>query len=114
MAEPYLTELRALLEDLSKKFEDADSVTCKHFFSGAAAYFNGQIFMSLSPVGLAFKLPEEHVQNVLNQGGKPLKYFPKAPVKKGYAVLSPQQTTDQEALLRFFMLSIRQLVEKSK
>ncbi len=59
----------------------------KHFFSGAALYINDTICVSWSPVGLAFKLPEDKVHKLIGAGkAKELKYFPKGHVKKGYAL----------------------------
>lgn len=105
MAEPYLTELIALANKIPNRSKN-EALTCKHFFSGAAARIDGHIFMSLSPVGLALKLPEPQRNAVLDQGGKPLKYFPKSPIKKDYAVLSPQQREDTSSLFDLINLSI--------
>jgi len=93
MAEPYLTDLQIILGRA-----EFDAITCKHFFSGAAAYVEGRIFMSLSPVGLALKLPEHDLQALFGQGAKPLQYFPKAPVKKDYVVLPPHMVDDISVL----------------
>ncbi|MCH8836901.1 MAG: hypothetical protein IIA60_03755 [Candidatus Marinimicrobia bacterium] len=71
MAEPYLRDLQSIIERLSAPNDEADIITCKHFFSGAAAYIEGHIFMSLTPVGLALKLPKDHCEALLNQGAKP-------------------------------------------
>ena len=54
--------------------------------------------MSLSPVGLALKLADDDCALLLNQGATPLKYFPKAPIKKGYVVLSAQLIEDEKEL----------------
>ena len=97
MAEPYLTELKSIVERAYAPGEEAIDIVCKHFFSGAAAYVDGRIFMTLTPVGLALKLPEEDRNALLDQGAKPLQYYPKAPVKKGY-VLLPTPSTDDDVL----------------
>ena len=68
------------------------------FFGGAAAYVNGRIFMSLTPVGLALKLPEEDRILLINEGAKRLQYFPKAPIKKDYVVLTEALADDPPAL----------------
>ena len=94
MARPYLEKLTALTGGLGLP----GAVVCKHFFSGAAAYVNGQIFMSLSPAGLALKLPEEQRSALMERGGKPLRYFPKAPIKRGYVVLSAPMVADLPGL----------------
>jgi TfoX/Sxy family transcriptional regulator of competence genes len=75
-----------------------DVISCKHFFSGAAAYVDGDIFMTLTPVGLALKLPEGDRNALFDQGWKSLRYFPNAPVKKDYALL-PFQLIDDEGVL---------------
>jgi TfoX/Sxy family transcriptional regulator of competence genes len=98
VAAPYLGELEALLGELNLGLPGDAEITCKHFFSGAAAYADGKIFMSLTPVGLALKLPDETRQALLARGGKPLRYFPKAPVKKDYVVLPKKLAADRKAL----------------
>jgi len=98
VAEPYLTDLQALLKSQSRRLAKAGEISGKHFFSGAAAYVDGAIFMSLTPVGLALKLPQEDLKELFAQGAKPLKYFPKAPVKKDYAVLPKKIVKDAGAL----------------
>ena len=77
------------------------SVTDKqeHFFSGAAAYVDGRIFMTLTTVGLALKLPEDDRNALFDRGAQPLRYFPEAPVKKDYAVL-PSQLIDDNGILK--------------
>ncbi len=99
MAEPYLANLRNTIERASLSKAVRSQLLCKHFFSGAACYFDGTIFMSLTPVGLALKLSEDDRKTAFAKGAKPLKYFPKAPVKKDYAVL-PSRLIKDDALLR--------------
>jgi len=41
MAQPYYDQLK----DLVKKF-DLENVECRHFFSGAASWVNGEMFIS--------------------------------------------------------------------
>ena len=98
MAEPYLSELRSIVEQASVPRGLANNILCKHFFSGAAAYVDGHILMTLSPVGLALKLPEDARNTLFKQGAKPLQYFPKAPVKKDYAVM-PSHLIDDNKIL---------------
>ena len=64
-----LLALRALLDRLPRPPIAGVELACKHFFSGAAAYANGRIFMSLTPVGLALKLPEETRAALIDRGG---------------------------------------------
>ena len=94
MAEPYLGDLSALAARLAP----GEAIACKHFFSGAAAYADGRIFMSWTPAGLALKLPEARRAALLEQGGRPLRYFPKAPVKRGYVLLPARLLSDEAAL----------------
>ncbi|MDX2343560.1 MAG: hypothetical protein QNL12_07445 [Acidimicrobiia bacterium] len=87
IAEPYLTDL----VHLTNKWTLADNrlvgLECRHFFAGAAAYKDGSIVASLTPVGLAFKVPNEVGQNLLQSGrAGELRYFPNAPIKRGYVL----------------------------
>lgn len=101
-----LTELIAALEFSDEL--DAD-LTVKHFFNGAAAYVNGKICASWSPVGLAFKLRAEEVAELVAQGkAKPLKYFAKSPVKKGYALFDDPDSKQQAALRTYFLKAAAQ------
>ena len=98
MAEPYLSRLQALIARLNVHAKDARDISCKHFFGGAAAYVDGRIFMTLTPVGLALKLPEQDRAALFKLGAKPLRYFPKAPVKRDYALPPSCFMDDAEAL----------------
>ena len=99
MAEPYFSDLKTIVEKECRSFDQTTSISCKHFFSGAAAYVDGQIFMTLSPMGLALKLPEDDRATLFRQGAKPLRYFPKSPIKKDYALL-PIERIDSFCALR--------------
>lgn len=90
MAEPYLRDLKSIVERACVPSEEAVEISYRHFFSGAAAYVDGHIFMTLTTVGLALKLPEDDRRTLFDQGATPLQYFAKAPVKKDYALLPPQ------------------------
>ena len=106
MAEPYLNELMAIVEQAGEPGEGGERILCKHFFSGAAAYFDGHIFMTLTTVGLALKLPEKDCNMLFDQGGKPLQYFPKAPMKKNYVLLPNQIINDNSSLNEWVSRSI--------
>lgn len=96
MAQPF----HELLEQLVRRhLSDVAKLECKHFFSGAALYVNGTICVSLTPVGLAFKLPDDLCSELIESGAAyPLKYFPKAPVKKGYALFpAADDLTERDA-----------------
>jgi hypothetical protein len=100
MAEPYLTDLRSLLDRLAPIAGVTQELTCKHFFAGAAAYAEGHIFLSLTPVGLALKLPPARREELFAARGKPLRYFPNAPVKKAYVILDDEMASDDRTLAR--------------
>jgi len=84
VAEPYLTDLIRIIESNTGSTDD---VVCKHFFSGAAAYVDGKVFATLTPVGIAFKLPEARCVVLLTEDALPLRYFPAA--LRDFAVSSP-------------------------
>jgi len=106
MAEPHLRELRSIVERACVMSEIAAEISCRHFFSGAAAYVDGHIFMTLTTVGLALKLPEDDRRMLFGKGAKPLRYFAKAPVKKDYALLTPQLIADGGVLSDWISRSI--------
>ena len=92
IAEPYLTQLLHLAELWVQADDGVGAIECRHFFSGAAAYRKGSIVASLTPVGLAFKVPDE-VREALMQRGRvtELRYFPKAPIKREYVLFHPKE-----------------------
>jgi len=105
MAEPYLGQLGDLIDEL-KLGEVGRSLECRHFFGGAALYVEGTICASLTPVGLALKLPPTPREAMLADGrGRPLRYFPKGKVKKEYVVLSEAVAAD--------LPTVRELLETS-
>ena len=106
MAEPYLRDLQDLLAAAAPKGGRVVTVTCKHFFSGAAAYVDGYIFMSFTPVGLALKLPEAARAELRKQSAKPLRYFPKGPIKKDYVVMPKRLAGNAAALSPWIAQSI--------
>jgi TfoX/Sxy family transcriptional regulator of competence genes len=93
MAKEYFEKLTNMVSELSIAEEVALPMEVKHFFSGAALYINGTLAVSWSPVGLAFKLSEQEAEALITKGeAKPLKYFAKGHVKKGYALFeNPEQ-----------------------
>jgi TfoX/Sxy family transcriptional regulator of competence genes len=87
MSRQYFEKLTELIAALGLGDALDEELSVKHFFNGAAVYANGKIFASWSPVGLAFKLAAEEVAELIARGqARPLKYFAKSPIKKGYAV----------------------------
>jgi TfoX/Sxy family transcriptional regulator of competence genes len=101
-----LATLRSLLERAAPARDRAIHIECKHFFSGAAAYANGRIFMTLTSVGLALKLPAKSRETLVARGAKPLRYFPTGPVKKDYVVVPAQMATNPTLLAPWIAASI--------
>jgi TfoX/Sxy family transcriptional regulator of competence genes len=110
MSDRHVSDLRSLLDRLTPR----DAIACKRFFGGAAAYVEGRIFMTLTPVGLALKLPADTRATLLAAGARPLKYFPKAPVKKEYVVLPDNITGDAEALAALVATSLSFVLARPK
>jgi TfoX/Sxy family transcriptional regulator of competence genes len=107
MAQSHLDALRSLLERVTPNLDSRSAIEFKHFFSGAAAYANGRIFMTLTTVGLALKLPEESRAALIERGARPLRYFPKGPIKKDYIVVPQKLAKDEVALTLWIKESIR-------
>lgn len=106
MAKEYFEKLSSLVEKLNLTKEISSEIEIKHFFSGAALYINKSICVSWSPVGLAFKLPDKEVSKLLNTGkAKPLKYFPKGHVKKGYALFENPADKAPSTWKKYFLKS---------
>jgi len=83
----YLDPLNKLIDETNIKAEIDSIIETKHFFSGAALYHNRKLCVSLSPVGLAFKLPNDEAETLIGSGkAQALRYFPKGHIKKGYAL----------------------------
>ncbi len=87
MAKEYLEKLSVFIEKATCDYSKNINLECKHFFSGAALYADEGICISLTPVGLAMKLPEETKARLLKiKKAIPLRYFPKGPIKKEYVL----------------------------
>jgi len=115
MAREYLEQLSVLIEKATSGQSKGVKLECKHFFSGAAVYADGRICMSLTPVGFAIKLPEESRSVLLKvKGIKPLRYFPKGPVKKEYVVLPKTMLKDTKTLRRWVKKSIEYVLTLPK
>ncbi|MEE8388612.1 MAG: hypothetical protein V3R65_08555, partial [Acidiferrobacterales bacterium] len=79
----------------------------KHFFSGAALYAEERICISLTPVGLAIKLPEKTKEKLLkNNKAVPLRYFPRSPIKKDYVLFPGGVATGGKILHKYVKESI--------
>ena len=111
MAEPYLERLRATLSECRPPKPRGVRLECRHFFNGAALYANDKICASLTPAGFALKLPDDQRLALLrDRRGHQLRYFPAAPVKKEYVVLSRKAASDLTLLRAFLAKSIRHAV----
>lgn len=111
MAHPYFNELQQLLDEIKLRHSD---IECRHFFSGAAAYTKGKIFASLTPKGLAFKMPEPRCDEILSSEiAMPLRYFDKSPVKRGYVLFPDYKNLQKKELKEFFLESRSSAVQNS-
>lgn len=114
MAKKYLDQLSTFIDKLEINTRTNLKLECKHFFSGAALYVNNRICLTLTPVGLAIKLPEKTKNELLqNKKAVPLKYFPNSPVKKKY-VLFPKGITDNKFLHSYVNESIEYVITLPK
>ena len=114
MAKEYFEKLSELVKRTKfRKLKNA-KFEIKHFFSGAAVYVNSSICITLTPVGLAIKLPEQLRNKLIKQkNAKPLRYFPKGPIKKDYVVLPESMLTDIKNLGLYLRISIEYVNEKN-
>ncbi|NOZ40812.1 MAG: TfoX/Sxy family protein [Planctomycetes bacterium] len=104
MAQPFLENLEALVD---RHLAGVPDLVCKHFFSGAALYSQGTICVSLTPVGLAFKLPEPMCAELIETGAaSPLKYFEKSPIKRGYALFAEVEELSTRKTSKYFQAAV--------
>ena len=107
MAKEYLEKLSAFIERATAGRNNNVNLECKHFFSGAALYAEKRICISLTPVGLALKLPEETKNRLLkNKTAVPLRYFPKGPIKKDYVLFANGIENGGKALHKYVKESV--------
>ncbi len=106
MAKEYFERLDSLLRPVIGTLPPKVEVTIKHFFSGAAAYANGRICITLTTVGLAMKLPEDSRSELKKTGAKPLRYFPNGPIKQHYVVVPRTLWENQDDLAFWAQKSI--------
>ena len=110
MAREYFEKLNRLLDDLDISSELGSKVEVKHFFSGAALYVDSCMCASWSPAGLAFKLPEKEVSDLIASGAaNPLKYFARGHVKAGYAVFENPAISNSATWKGYFMKAAQQV-----
>ena len=99
MAKEYFDRLNDLMSEIAPDIPTPASLEVKHFFSGAAVYVNGRICITLTPAGFALKLPQSLRDELIKEEGtKNLQYFPKAPIKKDYVVLSQILLDDRDKI----------------
>ena len=110
MAKEYFEQLSELIDRLDLESENLKELEVKHFFSGAVFYVNGKICASISPVGLAFKLPEKEVNELISNGNaKPLRYFPTGPIKKDYILFEAPNLTTVKSWRKYFVKAMKSL-----
>lgn len=115
MAKEYLELLSAFIEKATLDCPEKNNLKCKHFFSGAALYVEERICVSLTPVGLAIKLPPETKEKLLkNKRAVPLRYFPKGPIKKEYVLFPEGVEEGGKALYQYVKGSIAYVLSLPK
>ena len=113
MAKEFLERLSELMKQAAPSGFSYVKLEVKHFFSGAAVYVNEKIFMTLTPVGLAIKLPEKNRKKLLKERkAKNLRYFPKAPIKKDYVILPKAMSNDLKSLRYYIKMGIEHVTKK--
>jgi len=113
LAKPYLEKLIERIEGLDIYSAEGVAIECKHFFSGAALYVNGNICATLSPIGFGLKLPNQIRNELIAEGdGKVLRYFDKAPIKKEYVALSQAILDDSDRLTTLIHQSMEYVAMK--
>ena len=107
MAKIFLEQLTRMIGQATSGLVGDATLSCKHFFSGAAVYANGRICASLTPAGFAIKLPKESRDALLKQrSAKPLRYFVNGPVKTEYVVLPNALIVDPSSLRGWLKISV--------
>lgn len=94
--------LSAFIDKVAIEYAEKTSIECKHFFSGAAIYVDKKICITLTPGGLAVKLPEQTRESLFQDNlALPLRYFSGGPVKKDYALFRHGIENADEALIGY-------------
>jgi TfoX/Sxy family transcriptional regulator of competence genes len=107
VAEPYLKHLSQMVSRLELPRARGITLESRHFFSGAALYANGKICASLSPMGLAVKLPADMREDLIKDGkGDIFRFFASGPIKQEYVALPESILQDDETLREFLNTSI--------
>ncbi len=107
MPNQYVQKLTALIARVKPTVPPGTTIQVKPFFGGAAGYLNAHIFTSLTKVGLALKLPDDDRQRLFKtKTAKVMRYFPKAPIKKQYALMSDKYLTGPKRIKPWIEKSI--------
>lgn len=115
MAKEYLEKLSAFIDKATADYSEDLHLECKHFFSGAALYAEERICISLTPVGLAIKLPEETKAKLLkDKKALPLRYFPKGAIKKDYVLFPAGVAKGGRTLHKYVKQSIEHVLTYPK
>ena len=108
MAREYLAKLSQLVLRLDVEKAAGARIEVRHLFTGAAVYVNGVVCASWSPVGLAFRLPENEVTALIARGrARPLKYFRDGHVKKGYALFASPERSSPGRWKPYFVRAVK-------
>ena len=115
MANIFLDQLARMIDRATSGRIGDVTLSCKHFFSGAAVYANGRICASFTPAGFAMKLPKESRDTLLKQAdAKPLRYFVNGPVKKEYVVLPDVLIDDPSRLRGWLEISVAYVLDRTR
>ena len=107
MAKKYLEKLSVFIEKVTADCSESCDLECKHFFSGAALYAGKKICLTLTPVGLAIKLPGGTKDRLLkSKKAVSLRYFPNAPIKKDYVLFPSGIEKGSKAVHKYVRESI--------
>ena len=114
MAKVFLELLTRMIDQATSGQIGNVTLSCKHFFSGAAVYANGRICASLTPAGFAIKLPKDSRDTLLKQrSATPLRYFVNGPLKKEYVVLPKALIVDPRSLRGWLEISVAYVLRPS-
>ena len=115
MAKEYLEKLSAFIEAATAGDFHGIALECRHFFSGAALYADERICITLTPVGLAMKFSVQTRAQLLENGtAVPLRYFPKAPIKKDYVLFPEGVETNRKTMRGYARESIEYALTQPK
>lgn len=109
----YRLELTALLERTAPDPGGGPKIEFKRNFGAIAATTEGRIFCSYGKFGLALRLPARTRTELMeNQGGAPLRYFPKGHIKKEYVIIPDEIVTSSDRLGRLVRESLQFVLSK--